>query len=83
VWSKSGHNFGLGGGYNDGNVDVGLQYFFEEHGSPNNVQYVSATGRVRLWEWVWAIARLNYQTWDQGTERMNGFTGMLGIGARW
>ena len=86
VWEKKGQNYGIGAGYNNGDTDINLAYYFKEHESPNQVQYTSLSLRQRIYGYLHGLYGLTYQTYDQmtstGMERWNGFSMTIGLGVK-
>ncbi len=82
TWSKHGHHWIGGAGFNDGNTELSLRYGFREHETPNQTDFIGLIVQQRVWKGLFITAEFFYSTWLQngpGTDRIDGFVPTLGI----
>lgn len=83
TWTKLGFNPAVGAGYNNGSTDINWLWYFQETGSPNDVQFWQIELRQKIWKWLWLMTDFARSTWDQDGERWSGYAMTFGIGVRW
>ena len=81
-WEKHGNQPTVGGGYNDGNTEVELTYFFQENNTPNNVWAAGVKLQQRLWKGLFGVLGITYVSFLQSGEREDGVTTNLGLAWR-
>ncbi len=80
IWSKRGGSPVVMVGFDNRDSDIGVRYSFQESDTPNRVESIGLVWRKRM-AGPWTMQFSATRAWfDQGGDRMSGWSGAFGIG---